>query len=255
MNFKIVIPARYASSRLPGKALLDLGGAPMVVRVAKQAEKAAADEVIVATDHADVKSACEKYGVNAILTSNKHQSGTDRIAEVVELRGWSEHEIVINVQGDEPLIDPLLIQQAAAHLASSTADIATLAHQIDDAAELFNPNAVKVICDHNNTALYFSRAPIPYARDAFARQQDLLPPPPYLALRHIGLYAFRCSFLLAWSRLDPPPVEQFESLEQLRALWHGYSISVLQTSLKTPPGVDTIEDADKMQGIFDKIAR
>jgi 3-deoxy-manno-octulosonate cytidylyltransferase (CMP-KDO synthetase) len=251
VKFKVVIPARYASTRLPAKPLLDLGGKPMVARVAERALLSGADEVWVATDHAEVLAAAELHGLSVLLTRADHPSGTDRLAEVVEQRGWDDETIVVNVQGDEPLIDPALIAQTARQLAESGADIATVAHPIDDAADFFNPNIVKVVCSAAGDALYFSRAPIPYARDHFAREAggETLPAgmPAY---RHVGLYAYRVSFLRAYAQLAPSPVEGFEALEQLRALWHGFRISVAIADHLPAAGVDTPEDAERVQKWF-----
>ena len=253
VRFKAVVPARYASTRLPGKPLLDLGGKPMVVRVAERAMQSGAEEVWVATDHADVVSTVEKHGLPVLLTRVDHPTGTDRLAEVVEKCGWGDDVIVVNVQGDEPLIDPHLVAQAARQLAESGADIATLAHPISNPADFFAPNVVKVVCRANGDALYFSRATIPFARDHFAQQRDSLPEglPAY---RHIGLYAYRAHFLRAYARLQPSPLEHFEALEQLRALWHGYRISVVVSDHLPMPGVDTPEDAASMQDWFRKNA-
>lgn len=245
--FKVVVPARWASSRLPGKPLLDLGGKPMVVRVAEQALAAGADEVLVATDHAEVLAAVAAHGLRGVLTRDDHPSGTDRLAEVAELLGWADDTLVVNVQGDEPLIDPLLIGATARQLAESGAAIATVAHALHEAADFFNPNIVKLVCQANGDALYFSRAPIPYARDHFAREGGGETLPADLpAFRHIGLYAYRASFLKAYRQLAPSPLEQFEALEQLRALWHGYRISVSIADSLPAPGVDTPEDAARM---------
>lgn len=251
MKFKVVVPARYASTRLPAKPLLDLGGKPMVARVAERAVLSGAEEVWVATDHAEVQAAAERCGLSVLLTRADHPSGTDRLAEVVELRGWDDDTIIVNVQGDEPLIDPALIAQTARQLADSGADIATVAHPISDAADFFNPNIVKVVCTAAGDALYFSRAPIPYARDHFAREAggETLPEgmPAY---RHVGLYAYRARFLRAYARLAPSPLERFEALEQLRALWHGFRISVAISDHLPPAGVDTPEDAERMRKWF-----
>ena len=249
VSFKAVVPARYASTRLPAKPLLDLGGKPMVARVAERAVESGAEEVWVATDHPDVVGAAERHGLSVLLTRTDHPTGTDRLAEVVEKRGWSDDTIVVNVQGDEPLIAPELIARTARQLAESGADIATVAHPISDPADFFAPNVVKVVCKADGDAMYFSRAPIPFARDHFARQKDSLPTgiPAY---RHIGLYAYRASFLRAYARLAPSPVEAFEALEQLRALWHGYRISVVVSAHLPMPGVDTPEDAVRMQEWF-----
>lgn len=253
MNFKVVVPARYASTRLPAKPLLDLGGKPMVARVAERALLSGAEEVWVATDHADVLSAAKEHGLLAVMTRADHPTGTDRLAEVVEQRGWDDNSVVVNVQGDEPLIDPALIARMAHQLSESGADIATVAHPIDAAADFFNPNVVKVVCKADGDALYFSRAPIPYARDHFARGSDretLALPSGMPAYRHIGLYAYRARFLRAYARLIPSPLEAFEALEQLRALWHGFRISVLISDHLPIPGVDTPEDAARMQEWF-----
>ena len=251
LKFKAVVPARYASTRLPAKPLLDLGGKPMVARVAECAVRSGAEEVWVATDHGDVVGAAERHGLSVLLTRADHPTGTDRLAEVVEKRGWSDDTIVVNVQGDEPLIDPGLIAQTARQLAESGADIATVAHPIDNPADFFAPNVVKVVCKANGDAMYFSRAPIPFARDHFAQSRDTLPSglPAY---RHIGLYAYRASFLRAYAKLTPSPVEGCEALEQLRALWHGYRISVVVSNHLPMPGVDTPEDAARMQEWFNR---
>ena len=249
--FKVVVPARYASTRLPAKPLLDLGGKPMVVRVAERAALSGAEEVWIATDHADVKAAAEAHGLRVLLTRADHPTGTDRLAEVVAQRGWSADTIVVNVQGDEPLIEPALIAQTARQLAASGADIATVAHPLGEAADFFNPNVVKVVCTAAGDALYFSRAPIPYARDHFAREGggETLPAD-FPAYRHVGLYAYRARFLSAYARLAPSPLEGFEALEQLRALWHGYRISVAISDHLPLPGVDTPDDAERMRRHF-----
>ena len=249
--FKVVIPARYASTRLPAKPLLDLGGKPMVARVAERALLSGAEEIWIATDHPEVMGAAAKNGLEALLTRTDHSTGTDRLAEVVELRGWDDDAIIVNVQGDEPLIDPALIKQMAQQLAQSGADIATVAHPVDNASDFANPNIVKVVCKADGDAMYFSRAPIPYARDLFALESGISSLPAEMpAYRHIGLYAYRARFLRAYARLTPSPLEHFEALEQLRALWHGYRISVLITEHLPMPGVDTPEDAERMQEWF-----
>ncbi len=253
VRFKAVVPARYASTRLPAKPLLDLGGKPMVVRVAERALLSGAEEVWVATDHADVFQAAEAHGLSVLLTRTDHPTGTDRLAEVVERCGWSDDTIVVNVQGDEPRIDPDLIVRTARQLAESGADIATVAHPISDPADFFVPNVVKVVCKADGDAMYFSRALIPFARDHFAAQKDTLPSG-LPALRHIGMYAYRAGFLRAYARLAPSPLESFEALEQLRALWHGYRINVWVSDHMPVPGVDTPEDAASMQAWFAKNA-
>jgi len=253
LDFRVVIPARYASTRLPAKPLLDLGGKPMVVRVAERAKLSGAREVWVATDHPDVRAAAEAHGIAAVMTRGDHPTGTDRLAEVVAQLGWGSDTLVVNVQGDEPLIEPAVIAQTARQLAASGAAIATVAHPIVDAAEFFNPNVVKVVCRADGDAAYFSRAPIPYARDHFAREGGGETLPADLpALRHVGLYAYRASFLKAYSSLAMAPTERFESLEQLRALWHGYRISVTLIEGAPAPGVDTPEDAERMRKLFDQ---
>lgn len=253
MKFKVVIPARYGSTRLPAKPLLDLGGKPMVVRVAERVRQSGADEIWVATDHEAVRDAAEAHGVAAMMTRSDHPTGTDRLAEVVARCGWSGDTLVVNVQGDEPLIDPAVIDQTARQLATSGADIATVAHPIEDAADFFNPNVVKVVCRADGDAAYFSRAPIPYARDHFAREGggETLPGG-FPACRHVGLYAYRAAFLKAYASLLPAPTEQFEALEQLRALWHGYRISVALVTTAPASGVDTPEDAERMRKLFDR---
>ncbi|NJD25111.1 MAG: 3-deoxy-manno-octulosonate cytidylyltransferase [Betaproteobacteria bacterium] len=251
--FKVVIPARYASTRLPAKPLLDLGGKPMVVRVAERARLAGPEEIWVATDHPEVRAAAEAHEVAALMTRSDHPTGTDRLAEVVAQRGWGGDTIVVNVQGDEPLIEPEVIVQTARQLAASGADIATVAHPITDAADFFNPNVVKVVCRADGDAAYFSRAPVPYARDHFAREGGGETLPAGLpAYRHVGLYAYRASFLKAYAGLTVAPTEQFEALEQLRALWHGYRISVALIDSAPAPGVDTPADAERMRKLFDR---
>ena len=253
MPFKVVIPARYASTRLPGKPLLDLAGKPMVVRVAERAILSGADEVLVATDHPEVLNVAQRHGLRGLLTRSDHASGTDRLAEVVEAAGWSDETMVVNVQGDEPLIDPALIVQTAAQLARSGADIATVAHAVADAADFFNPNVVKVVLAGSGDALYFSRAPIPYARDHFACEAggETLPAG-MLAYRHVGLYAYRARFLRTYASLSPSPPERLEALEQLRALWHGFRISVAIAEQLPAAGVDTPADARRVQEWFEK---
>ena len=248
-SFKVVIPARYASSRLPGKPLLDIAGKPMVVRVAERAALSGAEEVCIATDHAGIFDALAQEGFAAVMTRENHLSGTDRIAEVVQQRGWQDDDIVVNVQGDEPLIDPALIREVASSLvAHPEAAMATASHPIHDKALVFNPNIVKVVTDKHGYALYFSRAPIPYARDAYAAGEAV--PAGLSVQRHIGIYAYRAGFLKTYSRLAPAEIETFEALEQLRVLWHGYRISVAVTEHAPAAGVDTPEDLDRVRAIF-----
>lgn len=249
MHFRVVIPARYASSRLPGKPLADIGGRPMVLRVLDQALKAGAESVVVATDDARVQQAVDAAGYEAVMTSPEHQSGTERLVEVAEVLNWPDDTLVVNVQGDEPLIDPLLIREAARQLVlHEDAVMATLAHPIHDHADFVNPNVVKVVADEAGYAVYFSRAPIPWPRDAFAAQQPM--PHELGALRHIGLYAYRAGFLRAYAGLAPSPLERIEMLEQLRVLWHGHRISLGITPLAPPAGVDTPEDLARVRALF-----
>lgn len=245
MGFTVIIPARLASTRLPNKPLADLGGKPMVVRVAERARLSGAARIIVATDHEDIASACAAHGVSAVLTRADHPSGTDRIAEVAQVLGLGPDEVVVNLQGDEPLIDPGLLAACAARIDAAT-PMATCAHPILDAAEVFNPNIVKVVLDKHGRALYFSRATIPWHRDAFAATQDSLPAG-YAPLRHIGLYAYSNAFLQAYPKLEVAPLESIEALEQLRVLWHGYPIAVHVTQDAPPGGVDTPDDLARVQ--------
>jgi len=245
--FLVVIPARYASSRLHAKPLADIAGKPMVVHVAERARESGAKGVWIATDHQLVFDAVRAHGHQALMTRSDHPTGTDRIAEVVEQLGLAEEEIVVNVQGDEPLIAPELIGAVARSLASHReASIATACHPITDIESLLNPNVVKVVLDRAGEALYFSRAPIPYPRDSFALNQGALPEglPSY---RHIGIYAYRARFLRLYGRLEPAAVEQFEALEQLRALWHGHRIAVAITAHAPEAGVDTSDDLERVR--------
>ena len=249
MQFRVVIPARYASSRLPGKPLADIGGRPMVLRVLDRALQAGAQDVVVATDDARVQAVVEAAGQHALLTSPEHNSGTERLVEVVETLGWDDDTLVVNVQGDEPLIDPALIREAARQLVlHDDAVMATLAHPIHDHADFISPNVVKVITDEAGYALYFSRAPIPWPRDAFAAGAGL--PDTLGALRHIGLYAYRAGFLRTYAGLAASPLEQMEMLEQLRVLWHGYRISLGITPGAPAPGVDTADDLERVRALF-----
>ena len=253
--FHVVIPARYASTRLPGKPLADIGGKPMVVRVLERARRTGAASVWVATDSEAVRDAVNAAGGDALMTRANHPSGTDRLAEVVDVLGWGADDIVVNVQGDEPLIDPKLIAAVAEALADDTgAAIATAAHPLADAAEFFNPNVVKVVCDARERALYFSRAPMPWARDAFAAARDALPAD-LPALRHVGIYAYRVAFLRRYAGLAMSPLEQWEALEQLRALWHGYAIRVMKIAAAPAAGVDTPEDLERVRAVFDRLER
>jgi 3-deoxy-manno-octulosonate cytidylyltransferase (CMP-KDO synthetase) len=248
--FTVVIPARFASSRLPGKPLQDIAGKPMIRHVWEQACKSAARQVVVATDDVRIVEACESFGARVLLTRSDHNSGTDRLAEVASQLELAADAIVVNVQGDEPLIPPAIIDQVAANLAAHPeAAIATLAEPIGEVEALFNPNVVKVSCDCNGLALTFSRAPLPWARDAFAASREQLPAQvPYR--RHIGIYAYRAQFLHDFVAWGPCWLEDTECLEQLRALWHGVRIHVAD-ALQTPPaGVDTPEDLQRVRRLL-----
>ncbi len=251
MSYRIVIPARYASTRLPGKPLADIGGKPMIVRVVEAAMRSQAASVCVATDDERVAAAVRASGYDVVLTRADHPSGTDRIAEVAQTLGWNGDDIVVNVQGDEPLLDPALIDAVAFALeADGNAAMSTASHALQSAEEFFNPNVVKVVCDASGRAMYFSRAPIPWDRDGFSSQRTGLPER-LGAQRHIGLYAYRVGFLRDYGSLAVSPLEQIESLEQLRALWHGYVITVVASARAPAPGVDTAEDLERVRRIFD----
>lgn len=247
LAFRVIIPARMRSTRLPGKMLADIGGKPLVAWVAERARASGAAEVVIATDHDDIERAVTALGWKACRTSPEHPTGTDRLAEAAALLGYDEGDIVVNVQGDEPLIDPGLIRAVAIALADDpAAAIATAVHPIASAEAFFDPNVVKVVLDAEDRALYFSRAPIPYARDAFAQSKDALPPglPAY---RHIGIYAYRVRFLREYSALAATDAERFEALEQLRALGHGYPIAVAMWAKPLEQGVDTPSDLERVR--------
>lgn len=249
--FKVVIPARHASTRLPGKPLLDIAGLPMVVRVAQQAARSGAEALVVATDHADIAAAVTAHGFQAVMTRSDHTTGTDRIAEVAEQLGWSPASVVVNVQGDEPLIDPALVAACAERLqAHPECVMSTAAHTIDSVEEYLNPNVVKVVTDAAGRALYFSRAPMPWWRDGHAQGVTALPDP--APLRHIGIYGYTAGFLRRFPALPPAPLEQIESLEQLRVLWHGERIVVHLSPQRPGPGVDTPEDLARVRRIFEQ---
>ncbi|MEK8027913.1 MAG: hypothetical protein RLY78_1575 [Pseudomonadota bacterium] len=246
----VLIPARMASTRLPDKPLADLDGLPMVVRVARAAAQAQVDAVVVATDHADIVSACEAHGVRAVLTRADHPSGSDRLAEACTLLGLDGDDVVVNVQGDEPLILATMIDACAALLRQRPDCVmSTVAHPIDDVAELRNPNVVKVVLDAASRALYFSRAPIAWWRDGWSAGIDGLPEHPP-ALRHVGLYGYRAGFLRRFPLLPPAPLERLESLEQLRVLWHGERIAVHVSAERPGPGVDTSDDLDRVRALL-----
>ncbi|MBX3650580.1 MAG: 3-deoxy-manno-octulosonate cytidylyltransferase [Burkholderiales bacterium] len=250
MKFTVVIPARHASTRFPGKPLADIGGRPMVVRVAERAARSGAERVIVATDDARIANAVNDHGHQALMTRRDHATGTDRLAEVAAKLGLAANAIVVNVQGDEPLIAPALIRRVAENLAAHrAAAIATAACRIREGRDIASPNVVKVVLDEAGYALYFSRAPIPWAREAFASGIRRLPAG-LPVLRHLGIYAYRCSFLRAYSRLRPVAIERAEALEQLRALAHGYRISVAVTAAAPHPGVDTPADLQRLRRLM-----
>jgi 3-deoxy-manno-octulosonate cytidylyltransferase (CMP-KDO synthetase) len=240
-DFLVVIPARLGSTRLPRKPLADIGGKPMVIWVAERAKQSLAQSVVVATDSPEIQAACDEHRIECLLTSADHPTGTDRIAEVAQILKLPSNALIVNVQGDEPLIPPELINQVASTLAEhQQCAISTVAVPITDAAEINNPNVVKVVLNRSQEALYFSRAPIPFERDP---QSNLK----IEHLRHLGIYAYRADFLQAYSRLEPAPPEQAEALEQLRALWNGYRIAVHTASETPPAGVDTPEDLERVR--------
>jgi 3-deoxy-manno-octulosonate cytidylyltransferase (CMP-KDO synthetase) len=249
-RFIVIVPARLASTRLPRKPLADIGGVPMVVRVARAAAASGAERVVVAADSPEIVEACRACGVQAIATGASHATGTDRLAEAVVLLQLDDDAIVVNVQGDEPLMPPAVVQSVAEALASrADCDIATACHPLGDADEFFSPNVVKVVVDSTGRALYFSRAPIPWSRDAFATTRDRLPAG-LPAQRHVGLYAYRAGFLRRFPQLQPALLEQHESLEQLRALAHGIGIAVVPLAEPLPPGVDTPEDLARVRALI-----
>jgi 3-deoxy-manno-octulosonate cytidylyltransferase (CMP-KDO synthetase) len=249
-GFKVVIPARFGSTRLPGKPLLPIAGKPMIAHVCERAQEAEPDAVVVATDDDRIFQAVSDLGIQVVMTRPDHASGTERIAEVAKLCGWADDDIIVNLQGDEPLIPPAAIRETAAALAGQNeAGIATLAAEIKDPEEIFNPNAVKVVLDKRGYALYFSRAPIPWERGAFGlaggKSSGIIP-----YLRHIGLYAYRVDFLNRYCQWTPSILESVEALEQLRILWHGEAILVKIIKQIPPAGVDTLEDLQRVQQLL-----
>ena len=247
MSFIAIIPARFGSSRLPGKPLADINGKPMVVHVMERALESGAKRVIVATDHPDVATAVEAAGGEVCLTRPDHESGTERLAEVIELCQFADDEIIVNVQGDEPLIPPVIIRQVADNLAKSEAGMATLAVPIETAEEAFNPNAVKVVRDARGYALYFSRATIPWERERFAVSKETVGD---TFLRHIGIYAYRAGFIRQYVKWEPSQLEHIELLEQLRVLWYGEKIHVDVAKAIPSVGVDTAEDLERVRAIL-----
>ncbi len=248
VQFTVLIPARLASTRLPNKPLADIAGKPMIVRVAERAAQSGAQRVVVAADDESILRACQAHGVQALLTRRDHATGSDRLAQATQLLGLAADDIVVNVQGDEPLMDAQL-PRAAALLLHARPDcvMSTAAHAIHSEAEFLNPNVVKVVLDARGTALYFSRAPIPCWRDSAGGALPSAPP----ALRHIGLYAYRAGFLAAFPQLPLTALEQTEALEQLRVLWHGHRIAVHVADVAPGPGVDTPEDLNRVRAIFE----
>ncbi len=244
MSFVAIIPARYSSTRLPGKPLKDINGKPMVVHVLERARESGAERIIVATDHEEVARAVEAAGGEVCMTRADHQSGTERLAEVIEKCGFSDDTIIVNVQGDEPMIPPVIIRQVAENLANCQAGMATLAVPIDSAEEAFNPNAVKVVMDAQGYALYFSRATIPWDRDRFARSREKIGD---TFLRHIGIYGYRAGFIRRYVSWEPSQLEQIEMLEQLRVLWNGEKIHVAVAKEIPGIGVDTPEDLERIR--------
>lgn len=244
MSFKVVIPARYASTRLPGKPLAEIAERAMVLHVWERAKESTADQVIIATDDDRIVAVADQAGADVCLTGADHPSGTDRIAEVVAHFGWPDDVVVVNVQGDEPLIPAEVINQVGQNLFDHPdAEIATLATPISDQAEFLDPNAVKVVTDHNGFALYFSRAPIPHDRDRIRRDEPF-------GQRHLGIYAYRCGFLRRFGQMPKAEIEQLECLEQLRALYQGVKIHVASACALPPPGVDTPEDLAQVRALF-----
>lgn len=251
MAFTVLIPARLASTRLPDKPLADIGGVPMVVRVAQRAQASGASRIVVAADDARIVEACTAHGIDALLTRTDHPSGSDRLAEACTRLALPDDAIVVNVQGDEPLIDPVLIDAVAAELAAQPeAAMSTAAHAIDSAADFGNPNVVKVVLDARGHAMYFSRAPIPWWRDGRTTADGPALPMSPAPLRHIGIYGYRAGFIRTFPTLRPAPIESTEALEQLRALWHGFRIAVHVSDRSPGPGVDTPEDLARVRALF-----
>ena len=249
MNYSVLIPARLASTRLPDKPLADIAGLPMIVRVAQRCNTAGATRVVVAADDVRIVQACEHHGVAVVLTRTDHASGSDRLAQACELLGLDGDDVVVNVQGDEPLIDVELIARCASLLDErKDCVMSTAAHALSTVTQLANPNVVKVVLDRAGRALYFSRAPIPWWRDGVTRVPSLLSTP--APLRHIGIYGYRAGFLRSFPTLEPSPLEQLEALEQLRVLWHGQHIAVHVSATAPGPGVDTPEDLARVRALF-----
>lgn len=251
MQFHIIIPARYASTRLPGKPLRQLAGKPILQHVYEQANKSQAKSVVIATDDVRIKQAAEAFGAEVCMTSTAHTSGTERLAEVIEIKNFAPDDIILNLQGDEPMMPPVCLDQVAALLVTNTdCKMASLCEPIATAEDLFDPNVVKLVLDKNRHAIYFSRAPLPWHRNAFSNNTRVLPVEPELYYRHIGLYAYRADFIKTYLTLAVSPIEKAESLEQLRVLWHGEKIA-MDIARETPgPGIDTEEDLKKVEAML-----
>jgi 3-deoxy-manno-octulosonate cytidylyltransferase (CMP-KDO synthetase) len=250
VRFRVAIPARYASTRLPGKPLREIAGRPMIEHVYSRALASGAQEVMIATDDPRIQEVAEGFGATVCMTATTHLSGTDRLAEVATRRGWSDQDIIVNLQGDEPLMPPALIRQVAVGLDTHpAAGISTVCSRIQTAHQIFDPHVVKVVRDEQGYALYFSRAPIPYHRDEFSKSRDKIPAGADY-FRHIGLYAYRAGVLRRYPQLPACMLEQIESLEQLRALWNGIRIQVLETAEAPPVGVDTEQDLTRVEDLI-----
>ena len=248
-DFTVIIPARLSSTRLPEKMIADIGGKPLIVRTAEAAKKSQASRVVVAADDEKIVRICQEHDVDVVLTDKNHESGTNRLAEAVKIIRLPENHAVINVQGDEPMINPQIIDDLADYFLKQSLPMATVAHAIEHIEEFHNPNIVKTVLDKNHLALYFSRATIPFPRESAG--QSL--PKQLSVLRHIGIYAYSVSFLNTYQNLAPSPLEEVEMLEQLRVLWHGLDIGVLVTSIIPPAGVDTAEDLQRVRNLWGKI--
>lgn len=250
-KFHVIIPARMHSTRLPHKMTLSLGKFPLIIQTAKQALKSNAAQVVVATDHTDILNLCKEHGINAIMTADTHTSGTERLAEAANILGLADNEIVINIQGDEPLIEPVLINELAQFIVTKATDFATIAHKIENEEEIFNPHIAKVVLDKDSNALYFSRSAIPFYRDGFTERNHHFKLPTQLdILRHIGIYAYNVAFLKQYCQMPASPLEQVEMLEQLRALYNGHKVAVLVSDITPATGVDTLEDLQRVRQIL-----
>jgi 3-deoxy-manno-octulosonate cytidylyltransferase (CMP-KDO synthetase) len=251
-DFRVVIPARYGSTRLPGKPLIEINGKPLIQHVWERCQNSRAAAVCIATDDARIAAACRGFGADVAMTRVDHHSGSDRVAEVIAARGWTDSDIIVNVQGDEPCLAPALVDQVAGDLAAQAdCAIATLAYPIDEARALFDPHVVKVVTDRDGFAIYFSRAPVPWHRDGFDRRGERLPAG-MTFLHHIGLYAYRAGMLTRFVAWPPAPLERAEALEQLRALWHGERIHVSIAVEPPGPGVDTADDIHRVHAYLSR---